>query len=144
MKYTAVIAAFNIDNIAVHNIDIAVAYLYPDIVPYIMLKHSVKNAFYSFAAEWLQNISVCLDAVACYCIFGSDSREYQQVIVALISEFSCNVYPQLIPDIYIHKNNIENCSVFKIGKQFCACFVGNDTARHFTLLEIFTYQKFRQ
>lgn len=97
MKYTAVIAAFNIDNIAVHNIDIAVAYLYPDIVPYIMLKHSVKNAFYSFAAEWLQNISVCLDAVACYCIFGSDSREYQQVIVALISEFSCNVYPNSSP-----------------------------------------------
>ena len=46
--------------------------------------------------------------------------------------------------INIHKNNIENCSVFKIGKQFCACFVGNDTARHFTLLEIFIYQKFRQ
>ena len=58
MKYTAVIAAFNIDNIAVHNIDIAVAYLYPDIVPYIMLKHSVKNTFYSFAAEWLRKSDI--------------------------------------------------------------------------------------
>lgn len=51
VKYTAVIAAFDIDNVAVHNIDIAVAYFYPDIVLHIMLKHSVKNAFYSFGAE---------------------------------------------------------------------------------------------
>lgn len=101
MKYTAVIAAFDIDNVAVHNIDIAVAYFYPDIVLHIMLKHSVKNAFYSFGAEGLQNIPVCLDAVARYCVFGSDSREYQQVIVAFIPEPSCNIYAQLLPDIYI-------------------------------------------
>ena len=56
VKYAAVIAAFDIDNVAVHNIDIAVAYFYPDIVLHIMLKHSVKNAFYSFGAEGLQNI----------------------------------------------------------------------------------------
>lgn len=97
MKYTAVIAAFDIDNVAVHNIDIAVAYFYPDIVLHIMLKHSVKNAFYSFGAEGLQNIPVCLDAVARYCVFGSNSRKYQQVIVAFISEPSCNIYAQLLP-----------------------------------------------